>query len=44
MVDPLKHAFKWATIVGTYVVACGYVLYRVLKDRKFWRTYLWRKT
>ena len=40
----MKHAFKWITIVGTYVVACGYVLYRVFKDRKFWQSFLRSRT
>lgn len=36
----IRWAFRWLTILGTYVAAFTYVLYRVLGDRKFWRYYL----
>lgn len=40
----LKTAFRWLTILGTYVAAFAYVLYRVLGDRKFWRSFLRART
>jgi hypothetical protein len=40
----MRNLFRLLTIVGTYAVAFAYVAYRVVKDHRFWRTYLWRKT
>lgn len=36
----IRWAYRWAVVLFVYVAALGYVACRVVKDRKFWRSFL----